>query len=243
MRKIYQHTKCVCSQTNATDEEAAIKAAVRACRDRKEEQLREIYTILAICLGTPPSPDKKFTYEFYDKKGDFQSLNMTPLEMLADLAPAFKLSDCITLVNHPHLEVDKLYTVDRMQNVYGGKRTEYINLSIDKLEEAVINMIKADEPVWFVCDDSPPTVDTDKGIWDVDIRDYEAVFGSKFGMDKAARVISRESAPTHVMLITAVHIIDEKPVRYRIENSWGESAGDKGEQLPICTTSSCHKPC
>jgi bleomycin hydrolase len=34
---------------------------------------------------------------------------------------------------------------------------------------------------------------------------------------------------THAMVLTAVHLDDEgKPVRWRVQNSWGESAGDKG---------------
>jgi len=34
---------------------------------------------------------------------------------------------------------------------------------------------------------------------------------------------------THAMVITAVHLDDAgKPVRYRVENSWGESGGDHG---------------
>ena len=34
---------------------------------------------------------------------------------------------------------------------------------------------------------------------------------------------------THAMVITAVHLDDNgKPVRYRVENSWGPAAGDKG---------------
>ena len=34
---------------------------------------------------------------------------------------------------------------------------------------------------------------------------------------------------THAMTITAVHLGEKgEPVRYRVENSWGLAAGDKG---------------
>jgi len=34
---------------------------------------------------------------------------------------------------------------------------------------------------------------------------------------------------THAMVITAVHLNDDgKPVRFKVENSWGEGVGDKG---------------
>lgn len=35
---------------------------------------------------------------------------------------------------------------------------------------------------------------------------------------------------THAMVLTAVHLDEEtgKPVRWRVQNSWGTAAGDKG---------------
>lgn len=34
---------------------------------------------------------------------------------------------------------------------------------------------------------------------------------------------------THAMVITAVHLDGEgKPIRYKVENSWGETPGEKG---------------
>ena len=37
------------------------------------------------------------------------------------------------------------------------------------------------------------------------------------------------SAMTHAMVITAVHLDPSgKPVRYKVENSWGDTAGEKG---------------
>jgi bleomycin hydrolase len=34
---------------------------------------------------------------------------------------------------------------------------------------------------------------------------------------------------THAMVISGVHLDDNgKPVRYKVENSWGESPGEKG---------------
>lgn len=34
---------------------------------------------------------------------------------------------------------------------------------------------------------------------------------------------------THAMVITAVHLDkDGKPIRYKVENSWGDAPGDKG---------------
>lgn len=228
LRRLYHSTKAVVLETTGLSQSEAAQAAVRACRARKEEQLSEIYTIITMCLGTPPSPHEKYTYEFYDKKGQYQSFKMTPLELLADLAPAFKPAEYVSIVNQPNHELGKLYTVDRAQNVWGGRKTQYINVEMDHLEQAVIKMIKADEPVWFACD-ARLSGDRIKGIWDVDVRDIEGAFGTKLGMNKADRLDSRDSYPSHAMMIRGVHVEDGKLVRVLIENSWGPDYGEHGE--------------
>jgi len=50
------------------------------------------------------------------------------------------------------------------------------------------------------------------------------------GLTKAERLQSSESSMTHAMVITAVHVDEEtgKPIRYKVENSWGEAVGDHG---------------
>jgi bleomycin hydrolase len=54
-------------------------------------------------------------------------------------------------------------------------------------------------------------------------------FNITLGLTKAERLQVNESAMTHAMVISAVHL-DENgaPVRYKVENSWGPTAGNKG---------------
>ena len=48
-------------------------------------------------------------------------------------------------------------------------------------------------------------------------------------MSKAERLLTGESAMTHAMVLTAVHLDkDGMPVRWRVENSWSETAGTDG---------------
>jgi bleomycin hydrolase len=148
LRKLYAHTKqTVLAQTQLT-QASAEAAAVSACRIRKTEQLGEIYTVLSMCLGTPPSPNKQFKYEFYDKKGQYHLLETTPLELYKALEPVFKPADNISLVNQPNHELGKLYVMERGHNVYGGRDLLYVNTEIEDLEQAVVKLLKADEPVW-----------------------------------------------------------------------------------------------
>lgn len=58
--------------------------------------------------------------------------------------------------------------------------------------------------------------------------DYTLGFNICLGMDKASRLRTGELAMTHAMVLTAVHVEDGKPVRWRVQNSLGEGAGDRG---------------
>ncbi len=68
---------------------------------------------------------------------------------------------------------------------------------------------------------------------DLDLFNYERALGVKFtfGQSGATPDYSErdESAMTHAMVITAVHSdADGRPVRYKVENSWGDVVGVKG---------------
>ena len=39
---------------------------------------------------------------------------------------------------------------------------------------------------------------------------------------------SRFSAMNHAMVLTGVNLIDDKPTRWKIENSWGDKIANKG---------------
>jgi bleomycin hydrolase len=47
-------------------------------------------------------------------------------------------------------------------------------------------------------------------------------------MSKADRLLMHESQMTHAMLFTGVDIVDGKPRRWRVENSWGSNKGKDG---------------
>lgn len=70
--------------------------------------------------------------------------------------------------------------------------------------------------------------DSSLGVMDTGLLDLKLGFNVSLGMNKAERLASGESSMTHAMVITAVHLENEKPVRWRVENSWGEAAGEKG---------------
>lgn len=63
---------------------------------------------------------------------------------------------------------------------------------------------------------------------DTALIDYELGFNIRLGLDKASRLRTGESAMTHAMVLTGVHVVEGKSVRWRVQNSWGKEAGTEG---------------
>ena len=96
------------------------------------------------------------------------------------------------------------------------------------MKRAAVAQIKDEQPVWFGCDVGKE-FDRELGLMDMDLYDYSGLYGVQFGMDKATRLDYGASLMTHAMVFTGVDLDDQdNPRKWRVENSWGEKAGDKG---------------
>ncbi len=60
---------------------------------------------------------------------------------------------------------------------------------------------------------------------------FGILFNTKFNMNKGVRLEYGDSLMTHAMLFTGVDIKNGKPIKWRVENSWGNKSGDKGYYL------------
>ncbi|KZT72134.1 peptidase C1B, bleomycin hydrolase [Daedalea quercina L-15889] len=211
---------------DASLSDAAILSTLRA---KKEELLKEIYTIMTATLGVPPRATDKFAWDYYDKDGKAGRWEGTPSEFYKTFAyDKYAPSDSFSLINDPRNEYGKLYSVDKLGNVWGGRDVLYVNTQIENLKSAVVKLIKAGQPVFFGCDVGK-FLERQDGIMDLNLYEYENAFDIKLGMSKADRLRTGESAMTHAMVISAVHLdAAGKPLRYKIENSWGDANGDKG---------------
>ncbi|KAL8709462.1 MAG: hypothetical protein Q9220_005845 [cf. Caloplaca sp. 1 TL-2023] len=200
----------------------------------KERMMREIHLILTIMLGPPPSPDKSMEWEYYDKDDKFQSTTTTPLKLARELSTTAgirsnsgsDIHELFSLVNDPRNKYGQLLSVSRLGNVIGLRPVRYVNVDMITMKKACVAMLRADLPIFFGCDVGKFSNRT--GFMDTNLINYELGFNVQLGMSKAQRLMAHESAMTHAMVLTAVHVVDEKPVRWRVQNSWGEDAGTKG---------------
>ena len=127
----------------------------------------------------------------------------------------------------PFTDYNKTYTVDYLGNVYGGNIIRYLNLENEDLKKYTIKSIKADDPVWFGCDVGK-FFTRQFGVMDTSLFEFDKFYGTSFGMSKSERLEYGDSVMTHAMLFTGVDLKDNKPLKWRVENSWGPDHGEKG---------------
>lgn len=202
-------------------------ATMEELREQKADMMTTIYRMLCICLGEPP---KSFDFEYRDKDNRFhRDANLTPKDFYQKYV-GIELSDYISLINAPTKTKPfyRSYTVAYLGNVVEGQPVKYVNLPSDELKKAAIAQLKDGEPVWFGCDVGKREA-RDEGILDLDIYKLEDLFDTSFPMNKGERLDYGQSLMTHAMVFQGVDLDEEeKPIRWRVENSWGDEIGDKG---------------
>lgn len=201
---------------------AADKASAKAVKAEKEAMLCDIYRMLALTLGVPPT---EFSYTLKDKSGNVVSKKTyTPQQFYKEFAGNNLKDDYIMLMNDPTREYYKLYEIDLDRHIYDGENWKFINLPMDDIKEMAIASIKGDDMMYFSCD-VKKFLDRDNGTLDTANFDYDSLFGVSFGMDKADRIRTFDSGSTHAMTLMAVDIdANGKPTKWMVENSWGKGA-------------------
>ena len=206
----------------------AAGAKIEELRADKQEMLETIYRVLCICLGTPP---KRFTWEVRDKDKNFTRVeDITPQDFFAQYV-GWDLSDYVTVINAPTQDkpYGKTYTVQYLGSVRDGKYpVKYLNLPMNDLRKLTIKQLKDGKGVWFGSDVGQFS-EQKGGYLTSDILEVGELFGTSFGMTKEERLDFKDSCMTHAMVITGVDLDEKgKPIRWKVENSWGEDVGEKG---------------
>jgi bleomycin hydrolase len=214
-------------RSGASEIRAILEAGGTAAEARahKESRLTDIWRILCIHLGTPP---EKFDWQWEDKDGKFHRRGkITPQEFAAEYVE-IDWEDYVCIVNDPRNEYYRTYTVDYLQNVAGGPPVVYLNVPSSEMKGVTQKLLEDGLPVWMGCDVGKQ-MHRKRGLWDAKLFDFGALYGAEFGMDKADRLRFGQTMMTHAMLFTGVDVVNGKPRRWRVENSWGDKeSGRKG---------------
>lgn len=201
----------------------------------KSKMMQEIHLILTLALGPPPDPRHEFTWEYTDKDDKLHEVKTTPMEFAKLLGSTNEEQaqagtdpmQMFSLVNDPRNKYMSLLSVSRLGNVLAARPVTYVNVEMETMKKTAIAMLKAGIPVFFGSDVGQFS-DRYSGIMDPSLYDYELGFNVRLGLSKAQRLETGESQMTHAMVLTAVHLVDDKPTRWRVENSWGSDLGTQG---------------
>jgi len=215
-------------------------------RKRKEAMLLDIYKLMVYNYGQPP---KEFVYRYEDKSGededDEDSENDTDSTSTDNKKPVKYISktytpksfyeefvekdflEYVTLIDYPTQPYRQTYRWE-WGNMPEKPHITGLNLPISKLKEYTLKMLSDSLPVCFACDVGKGNYN-DSGIFSADIYQYDKLFDIDFKMSKEERVKYRGGVSNHMMVILGVDTTDDgTPVKWLVENSWGDKRGDKG---------------
>lgn len=227
--------------------------SVERMRAAKEKMLAEVYRVLVLNLGEPPveftwrykakdkdkedqdacgtngqagnSKDKKpKDYEVQQKWSALRTF--TPKSFYQEFV-GLDLNQYVNIADDPIRPKGKHYEIDLTNSVQGGRNSNYANVDIKVLREAVIKALLDNKAVCFDADVSPDQ-DRSKGIMARHLYDYESVYGIGLGLSKAERLLYRDSTVNHGMTFIGVDLRDGRPVKWLVENSWGSDKGRSG---------------
>lgn len=197
-----------------------------AIQAEKNALLGKIYGFLCSCYGEPP---KQFDFEYVDKSKNYHlQQGMTPQTFCAQYVGNL-LDQMVSIINAPTADkpYNKVYTVKLLGNVVGGREVRHLNLEMGAFKDAIIAQLKAGKVVWFGSDVGK-WGDRTGGIWDDGCFDAALISGLDVTLSKADSLDYWFAAMNHAMVITGVNLVDGKPTRWKIENSWGDKSGSKG---------------
>ena len=203
------------------------ESGIDKVREEKDILFKKLYNFLVNCCGVMPN---KFDFSYKDKNDICHvDKDLTPLSFFNKY---FKdsIDDYVSIANAPTQDkpFNTTFTISYLGNVIEGKEITHLNLPIERLSELAINQLKNNEVTWFGSDCGKFT-DKDKCIWDDKTWDYKSTFDLDYDFTKEIALDYKASVMNHAMVLTGVHIGDDgKPIRWKIENSWGTDKVNKG---------------
>ncbi len=199
-------------------------AEVRAV---KEAHMAEIYGMLCKVLGQPPV---RFAYEYYDKDHAYHRLEeMTPPEFGRRYLDT-DLEDYAVIGNVPafNKEYGRLYQErDYVSDIWKLSNQRFLNLELADMKALTLRALQDGEPVCFACNVTQDS-NRDLELFDDGLYQYNRLFGLDFSMSKGDMLDYKDVEPEHMMLLTGVNLVDGRPNRWKVENSWGDEKKNKG---------------
>ena len=186
--------------------------------------LKDVYRILVVNFGLPP---RSFKWRYKDATGNLTEYqDWSPVRFYRDVIGE-PLKDYVTLMSIPNRAFGKLYQIDLDKPMADRPTITFPNIPLETLKHLTLTMLQDETPVWFACDVGSEFL-RDEGLLAADIRDLESLYGMPFSMTREELFETNSVGPTHAMVLTGVDLVNGKPVKWLVENSWGSRSGKSG---------------
>jgi bleomycin hydrolase len=192
----------------------------------KEKALLDIYNILTCNLGEPPT---EFEWTLKDKDGKVISTKKyTPLSFRDEFVRHDLEKDYVIFMDDPTKPYYRMYSVCNSRNCYEYPDWTFLNVPAAELLEMGVESLKHDTMFYFSADTDASAVMIG-GIYDVALYNFGGDFGADLSMTKEEMVRSCEIKSVHAIAMAGVKLgEDGKPVKWLVENSFGEIRGWDG---------------
>lgn len=197
-----------------------------AIEHAKRKALSEIYRILCILMGEPP---ERFDFTYRDKDKNYHAhRDLTPHDFYRQFV-GVDLDDYVWLMSSPldSTPYDRTYYLEHFSNVVEGDPGVFLNVPMETLKSVAVRALKDKQALLFGCDVLQAS-HRKLGVMDPSILEYDLLFNTPFAMDRAQRMQFLQARLTHNMVILGVDLVDDRPLKWKIENSWGDEYGHKG---------------
>lgn len=185
-------------------------------RKIKERFIGENYSILSKILG---EPKYEFTYEYKDINNEEQKIeNITPLQFKEKFL-SLKVEDFVSIGNVPMYNKE-YYKIYRKKYMGGVGNAEFLNLPINEIKELVINQLKDSIPVYMGVNITKFR-DDKSGVLDTRLYNYKEMLGIE-SLTKEEALNMYNIRYHHAMIFCGVHLVNNKPIRWKIEDSYGD---------------------
>jgi bleomycin hydrolase len=202
------------------------RAQEDAVDNRKKEMMAEIYRMLVMNLGEPPT-EFKWRYETDDSTGIVENQEkFTPQSFYKEVLGS-GLEKYVALFNYAGKDYYENYSLRLSRNMYDRPNFTILNLPIDTIRAYALKSVLDSTPVWFACDVGQDNYGKD-GIMALDIYNYGDIYNTAFDLPKADLIHMQLITPNHAMTFVGVDTANGQANKWLVENSWGDDKGDKG---------------
>ena len=221
-------------------------ASQRALEQRKVQMLAEVYHVLTLAYGVPPTE-----FQWTERNAQGKAVSHDTYTPMSFYQKYWQGDDAsydryVMVMNDPLREYYKTYQIDYDRHTYDGHDWVYLNLPVDEIKPMAVASLRDSTAMYFSCDVAK-YLNRKNGTLDLQNFDYESLLGIDFRMDKRQRVMTHASGSSHAMTMVAVDIdtlqtplstleptMDPAALhvrRWMVENSWGASSGHKGHLI------------